>query len=64
MLTDVSTTLADGHDHLNHNIDSPGFKPFTVINIIYCIVHWVSGQQRWRRFFGRDQIYLLFVISI
>ena len=21
-------------DHSNHNIDSPGFKPFTVINII------------------------------
>ena len=25
------TTNAD--DHWNHNIDSPGFKPFTVINI-------------------------------
>ena len=24
-------------DHSNHNIDSPGFKPFTVKNIIYCI---------------------------
>ena len=25
-------------DHSNHNIDSPGFKPFTVIRIIYMIM--------------------------
>ena len=27
---DYTTNL---DDHLNHNIDSPGFKPFTVINM-------------------------------
>ena len=30
-------------DHSNHNIDSPGFKPFTVINICYTTC-WKGGR--------------------
>ena len=28
-------------DHSNHNIDSPGFKPFTVIIVIYLFILFV-----------------------
>ena len=33
-------------DHSNHNIDSPGFKPFTVIRSILKFVQLVSSTRQ------------------
>ena len=43
---DYTTNL---DDHSNHNIDSPGFKPFTVI-LIVCILYGNFGSKQFIRF--------------
>ena len=40
------------HDHTNHNIDSPGFKPFTVITHTVSIDLYISAFSKYPR--GED----------
>ena len=35
-------------DHSNHNIDSPGFKPFTVILMILKVLAYLQGPLVWK----------------